>query len=281
MATSGEARGTWIKRLGRYALIIAAGWGGLSFLARRSVFYPMKYPEGWWQLQERAGAKDAWMTARDGVKLHGWFASPPDAKLATLFLHGNAGNVTHRVQAILAIREAGSAVLVLDYRGFGKSEGSPSESGVKLDAEAAFDWLQKRGFPPERIILHGESLGTAVAVDMATRNKCAGLVLEAPLTSASDVAGTVVPLLGRTLISGFDSLNRIGRVKAPLLVIHGTRDEVIPFRMGRELFDTANEPKQFWAVEGAGHNDIAETAGSAYAARLKGFLGSLAGPVGE
>lgn len=275
MDLSGERRGECIKRLGRYGLIIAAGWGGLSLLARRSVFYPMKYPEGWWQLQGRVGAEDAWMTACDGVKLHGWFASPPGAKLATLFLHGNAGNVTHRGQAILAIREAGSAVLVLDYRGFGKSEGNPSESGVTMDAEAAFVWLQKRGFPSERIVLHGESLGTAVAVDLATRTKCAGLVLEAPFTSASAVAGTVVPLLGRTLISGFDSLSRIRRVKAPLLLIHGTRDEVIPFRMGKELFDAANEPKQFWAVEGAGHNDLAETAGPAYAARLKEFCNSL------
>ncbi len=275
MDLSGERRGEWIKRLGRYGLIVAAGWGGLSLLARRSVFYPMKFPEGWWQLQERVGAEDAWITTSDGVKLHGWFASPPGAKLATLFLHGNAGNVTHRVQALLAIREAGNAVLVVDYRGFGKSEGSPSESGVTLDAEAAFVWLQRRGFAPERIVLHGESLGTAVAVDLAARNKCSGLILEAPFTSASAVAGTVVPLLGRTLISGFDSLSRIGRVRAPLLVIHGTRDEVIPFRMGKELFDAANEPKQFWAVEGAGHNDLAETAGAAYVAKLTEFHTSL------
>lgn len=275
MAANAEPRLDWIKRLGRYGLIIAAGWGGLSLLARRSVFQPMKYPEGWWQLQQRVGAEDAWITTRDGVKLHGWFVGTPDAKLATLFLHGNAGNVTHRVQAILAIREAGSAVLVLDYRGFGKSEGSPSESGVTLDAEAAFVWLQKRGFPSERIVLHGESLGTAVAVDLAVRNKCAGLILEAPFTSASAVAGTVVPVLGRTLISGFDSLSRIRRVHAPLLVIHGTRDEIIPFEMGQQLFAAANEPKRFYAVEDAGHNDIAETAGTAYAAKLGEFHRSL------
>ncbi|MBA3976056.1 MAG: peptidase [Candidatus Solibacter sp.] len=271
MEPTGERRGDWIKRLGRYGIIIAVGWGGLSLLARRSVFHPMKHPEGWWQLQQRVGVEDAWITARDGVKLHGWFAAPPDAKLATLFLHGNAGNVTHRVQAILAIREAGSAVLVLDYRGFGKSEGSPSETGVTLDAEAALAWLQQSGFPPQRVVLHGESLGSAVAVELATRTRCAGVVLEAPFTSASAVAGAVVPLLGRTLISGFDSLSRIRRVHAPMLVIHGTRDEIIPFEMGQQLFAAANEPKHFHAVEGAGHNNIAETAGPAYAARLKEF----------
>lgn len=275
MDQTGERRGEWIKRLGRYGIIIAAGWGGLSLLARRSIFHPMRYPEGWWQFQSRIGAEDAWITTSDGIKLHGWFAAPPDAKLATLFLHGNAGNVTHRVLAILAIREAGSAVLVLDYRGFGKSEGSPSESGVTLDAEAALAWLQQRGFPPERIVLHGESLGTAVAVDLATRTRCAGLVLEAPFTSASAVAGAVIPVLGRTLISGFDSLSRIRRVHAPLLVIHGTRDEIIPFEMGQQLFAAANEPKHFYAVEGAGHNDITDTAGPAYATRLKEFYRSL------
>jgi len=275
MADNAEPRLAWIRRLGRYALITAGGWGALSWLAHRSVFYPMKYPQGWWHLQSRIGAEDVWLTARDGVKLHGWYASPPEARLATLFLHGNAGNVTHRVQAMLAIREAGSAVLVVDYRGFGKSEGSPSEKGVTLDAEAAFAWLLNRGFDANRIVLHGESLGSAVAVDLATRTPCAGLVLEAPFTSASEVAGTVVPLLGRTLVSGFNSLDRIKRVKVPVMVIHGTQDEVIPFRMGKEIFEAANEPKRFWAVEGAGHNDIVEAAGAAYAERLRDFHGSL------
>ncbi len=279
MADSGESRGSWIKRLSRYALLCAGGWGALSWLAHRSVFYPMKYPEGWWHLQSRIGAEDVWLTAQDGVKLHGWYASPPEARLATLFLHGNAGNVTHRIQAILAIREAGSAVLVVDYRGFGKSEGSPSEKGVALDAEAAFAWLIQKGFEANRIVLHGESLGTAVAVDLATRKPCAGMVLEAPFTSASHVAGTVVPVLGRTLVNGFNSLSLIKRVKVPLMVIHGTQDEVIPFRMGKELFEAANEPKRLWAVEGAGHNDIVETAGPAYAARLKEFYASLDGRV--
>jgi hypothetical protein len=275
MADSGEPRGAWIKRLAKYLIAGAGGWGALSWLAHRSVFYPMKYPQGWWHLQSRIGAEDVWLTAQDGVKLHGWYASPPEARLATLFLHGNAGNVTHRVQAIITIREAGSAVLVLDYRGFGKSEGSPSEEGVTLDAEAAFAWLRNKGFEANRIVLHGESLGTAVAVDLATRKPCAGLVLEAPFTSASDVAGTVVPLLGRTLVSGFNSLDRIKRVKVPVMVIHGTQDEVIPFRMGKELFEAANEPKRFWAVEGAGHNDIVEAAGPAYAKQLSEFHGSL------
>jgi hypothetical protein len=113
MATSGEARGTWIKRLGRYALIIAAGWGALSFLARRSVFHPMKHPEGWWQLQARIGAEDAWITARDGVKLHGWFVGTPDAR------HPLPPRQCRQCDApgtaMLAIREAGSSVLVLDY----------------------------------------------------------------------------------------------------------------------------------------------------------------------
>ncbi len=275
MADSSEPRGAWIKRLAKYALVGAGGWGALSWLAHRSVFYPMKYPEGWWHLQPRIGAEDVWLVTGDGVKLHGWHASPPEARWATLFLHGNAGNVTHRVQAMLAIREAGSAVLVVDYRGFGKSEGNPSEKGVTLDAEAGFEWLLKKGFEAKRIVLHGESLGAAVAVELASRRECAGLVLEAPFTSAGAVAATLVPVLGRTLIGGFDSLGRIGQVKAALMVIHGASDEVIPYGMGKELFEAANEPKRFWAVEGAGHNDIVEAAGGAYAARLREFYVSL------
>lgn len=262
-------------RLARYSLITATGWGALKWLAVRSVFQPSKYPDGWWQFKDKIGAADVWISTPDGVKLHGWYLAPAKPERATLFLHGNAGNVTHRVLSMLAIVEAGSAVLVLDYRGFGKSEGKPSESGASVDAEAGYDWLLSQGFRAGQVILHGESLGTAVAVELATRKRCAGMVLEAPFTSASAVAGTVVPLFGKTLVGGFDSLSRISRVRVPSMVIHGTRDEIIPFEMGKTLFAAANEPKRFWAVEGAGHNDLADVAGPAYAQKLRAFYSSL------
>lgn len=264
----------WSKYLG-WPLAAATGYGAISLMAHRSVYYPMKYPAGWWDIQPQAGASDVWLTAADGVKIHAWWIAPTQAPLATLFLHGNAGNITHRASRIPAITGAGSALLLLDYRGYGKSQGRPAEAGLYADADAAYRHLVSTGWAPERIVLHGESLGCAVAVDLASRQPCGGVVLEAPFTSAREVAARVLPLLGPLVIWGFDSKSKIGRVRAPLLVLHGERDEVIDFDLGRRLFEAARPPKSFWALPGAGHNDIVEQAGAAYPARLKAFYQSV------
>jgi fermentation-respiration switch protein FrsA (DUF1100 family) len=194
----------------------------------------------------------------------------------TLFLHGNAGNVTHRFALFQEIPAAGSALLMPDYRGYGRSEGRPTEKGLYADADVSYDYLRGAGWDPRQIIIHGESLGTAVAIELASRKPCAGVILEAPFTSAKDVAATVVPVLGPLLISGFDSLSRIGRVHAPLLFIQGDRDEVIPLRLGQALFAAAPKPKSFWLVQGASHNDIREVARGDYVARLKAFYNEIA-----
>lgn len=264
-----------IVKLLVWAIALALAFAALSWFARRSVFYPMKYPGGWWGVQEELGAKDVWLQSADGTKLHGWMVEQPGAQFVTLFLHGNAGNLTHRVRSIHPIRQAGSNVLVIDYRGYGKSEGSPSESGLYADAQAAYNHLIGQSYKPEQIVLHGESLGTAVAVELATRNPIGGLILEAPFSSAGAVASGMVPVLGAMLISGFDSKTRISGVHAPLLVIHGDRDEVIPYRLGQDLFASANEPKKFRTIASAHHNDIVETAGPAYADMLREFYQSL------
>lgn len=231
----------------------------------------MKAPEGWWQVQQEVGAEDVWLTAGDGVKLHGWWVGAKDAAVATLFLHGNAGNVTHRGAALREIAAAGSSVLIVDYRGYGKSEGSPSESGLYRDADAGYDWLLAKGFAENRIIIHGESLGTAVAVELAERKHCRGVVLEAPFSSARDVAGKVFPFVGPLVMWGFDSMARIGLLRAPLLVIHGDRDEVIDIELGRKLFAAAREPKRMWVIAGGGHNNIVEAGGPEYGRRLREF----------
>jgi fermentation-respiration switch protein FrsA (DUF1100 family) len=193
----------------------------------------------------------------------------------TLFLHGNAGNITHRSQSFGEITAAGSSVLMIDYRGYGKSTGRPSENGLYADAEAAYEYLLKSS-RPEEIIVHGESLGAAVAVDLASRHQCGGVVLEAAFTSASDVAGTVLPMIGPLLIRSFDSRRKITRVQAPILFIHGSADHTVPMRLGGALFDSAPEPKYFWAIPGADHNDIVESAGPEYQKRLRSFYESLA-----
>lgn len=235
----------------------------------------MRYPQGEWDLQERVGAADVWLTTTDHLRVHGWWFANRRAELATLFLHGNAGNVTHRSDHALSIVQAGSSVLVLDYRGYGKSSGVPSEGGLYRDAAAAYNWLRSLGLPGERLILHGESLGTAVATELATRRPCAGLVLESPFTSLADMANTVVPFLGGAFLRGFDTLTRIKSVHVPVLIVQGEADEVVPISQGKRVFASANEPKTFWPVKAAGHNNLLDRVGTEYVTRLKRLYASV------
>jgi pimeloyl-ACP methyl ester carboxylesterase len=259
-------------------VLAATVYLALSYTANRFVYFPAKYPEGPWNAQAVLRATDVWLETADGVRIHAWWVPRDGASIVTLHLHGNGGNITHRYTRLGEIAAAGSAALALDYRGYGKSEGRPTEQGLYRDADAAYDYLLKAGFRPDQIAIHGESLGTAVAVDLAARRPCAAVVLEAPFTSAKDVAQTVAPVIGPMLIWGFDSRAKIGRIHAPIFFIHGDRDRVVPLRLGQGLFAAAHEPKSLWLVWGAGHNDIAETAGPAYRQRLRAFYESLPKP---
>jgi hypothetical protein len=250
----------------------------LGYFAKQAVFHPTPYPAGYWEAQESLGAQDVWLDTSDGVRIHGWrIAVDDESALVTLYFHGNAGNISHRIDHITAITAAGSHLLMVDYRGYGKSEGSPSEEGVYRDADAAYRYVREQGYTPEQIVVHGESLGTAVAVDLAAREPCAGVVLEAPFPSASAVARYVLPVLGPLIARGLETGDKIRGVHAPVLIIHGDNDTVIPYELGREVFDAANEPKQLWTLEGAGHNDIVQVAGERYVERLKEFYGKLNG----
>ncbi len=260
----------WIgwSLLGVWAYIV------LAFFGRQAVFHPSKYPEGLWEMKDQWGAEDVWLDASDGVRIHGWMIpSRQPGQHVTLYLHGNAGNLTHRVDHIQALREIGTALLIIDYRGYGKSEGKPTEDGCYRDAEAAYEYLLQHGYSAARIILYGESLGTAMATELASRRPCGGVILEAPFPSAKAVAATVLPVLGPLVVSGLDTAKKIGQVEAPVLIIHGTRDQVIDYKLGRQVFEAASEPKQFWTVEGAHHSDIVYTAGPEYIARLRKFYG--------
>ena len=238
-------------------------------------YYPIKYPGGFWELQSQLGAEDVWLLTSDGVRLHAWWVRAPHASLVTLYLHGNAGNLTHRFLPIREITAAGSSVLMLDYRGHGKSGGSPSEHGLYADADAAYLYLLNHGYSARHIVLRGESLGTAAAVDLASRKECAGVVLEAAFTSGRDVVKTILPVIGPLLFRGFDSKSKIANIRAPLLFFHGDRDEIIPLKLGCGLFETAPERKYFIEIPGAGHNDLVETAGSSYRESLDEFYGHL------
>jgi uncharacterized protein len=260
-------------------------WGGwvvaaallfwlMSWGASRMIYYPMRYPDGDWSVQQALSAQDVSLTASDGTKLHAWWVPASDSKIATLHLHGNAGNITHRGLTARNIVAAGSGVLLLDYRGYGKSEGRPTERGFYQDAEAAYGYLIAHGYSAARIFIHGESLGTAVAAHLAESRGPAGLVLEAPFTSASAVAGRVVPVLGPLLVRGYDTLSRIGRVRVPVLIVHGDRDEVIPYGFGKQLYDAANAPKSLWTVRGAMHNDLHVVGRAEFRDRLSAFYAS-------
>jgi len=258
-----------------WPIAIAFAVGILFMVASRAPYYPIKYPSGFWQLQSKLGAEDVWLLTSDRVRLHAWWVTAPQGSLVTLYLHGNAGNVTHRFLPIREIAAAGSSVLMLDYRGYGKSGGSPSEQGLYADADAAYLYLLDHGYSARHIILQGESLGTAAAVDLASRKECAGVVLEAAFTSGGDVANTVLPIIGPLLFRGFDSKSKIANIRAPLLFFHGDSDEIISLKLGRRLFQAAPEPKQFIEVPGARHNDLIETAGSSYRESLHEFYGHL------
>ncbi|MDT8365558.1 MAG: alpha/beta hydrolase [bacterium] len=204
-----------------------------------------------------------------GNELHGWYI-PASGDQVVLWMHGNAGNIADRLdQAVEMKRSLGVSSLMFDYRGYGKSEGRPSEKGLYQDAEAAFKWLTgTMGFDPGNIILYGHSLGSAVSVDLALSKgvSAGGMVLESPFTSAADVARTIyfgLPV-GLVMSVKLDNIGRIGEVKMPILVIHGVSDTVIPFRMGKEVFDAAPEPKTFLSVAGGDHSDCYIVGGADY-----------------
>lgn len=254
---------------------------GIRFAEHKMIYYPMVFPEGYWDTSMFPGQlEDCTIRTEDGLTLHGWFAyqasSENTPRRTLLFLHGNAGNITHRLTNIaLLIRGGGLNVCIFDYRGYGKSEGSPSEQGLYADAVAAYNYLLSRAdVNPEQIVLFGRSLGGAVAVELATRKPCEKLILESTFMSIKAMASEVVGFLPihYLLRSQFDSLSKIGKIHVPLLMLHGNQDRIVPFEQGKELFAAANEPKSFYEIQGADHNDTYDVGGDAYFQRLREFI---------
>lgn len=193
----------------------------------------------------------------DGEKLDAWFVPRPQARGVVLILHGNAGNISHRMDTIAMFHRLGYGVLIFDYRGYGRSTGRPSEEGLYRDARTAWDYLtRQQGIAPGRIVLFGESLGGAVAAWLAAREQPGALVLSSVFTSASDLAADLYPWLpARWLVRlRYDTRAALAAVRSPVLVAHSPNDEIIPYRHGQELFAAAPEPKAFLALAG-GHND--------------------------
>jgi len=219
--------------------------------------------------------QDVWFQAEDGVRLHGWLV--PGTRPATLlWCHGNAGNISHRLDNIRDIHvRLGIGVFIFDYRGYGLSEGSPSEAGLYQDARAARQALvQDLGIPAEQIAYFGRSLGAAVALELALTHPPPGLILESPFLSVRAMANRTVPGIGALFRTRFDSLEKVGRVRTALLVLHGDADEVVPYAHGRRVYEAAAEPKAFYTIAGAHHNDTYLVGGNDYWEAWRRFLNS-------
>ena len=222
------------------------------------IFFPRNYPDDDWELRGIA-KEDAWFTAADGTRIHGWYVPHERPRAVLLFCHGNGGNITHRAAAIRALHgRVGVSLLIFDYRGYGKSEGKPDERGVLADARAARTWLaRKAGVADDQVVLMGESLGGAVAVNLAVDGARA-LILENTFSSLPDVAAHHYPWAPVRLLmrSRFNSAAKIASYHGPLFQSHGDRDSIIPLPLAKRLFDAAHEPKRFLLVPGANHNDF-------------------------
>jgi uncharacterized protein len=234
--------------------------GGVRLLEWQMTHHPRAFDgNANWTLPEKS--EDVWFTTADGVKLHGWFmpAQKQHASGTVLYCHGNGGNLTYVRGVAQDLTARGLDVLLFDYRGYGRSEGSaPSETQLYADADAAYDFLTKtRGVKPEKLAIYGLSLGTTAATDLAARKVCGALVLEAPLSSASDMASATVPVIPRSLHwilqNRFESERKIAQVKCPVLVTHGDRDNIIPDEQGRKVFAAANEPKKLLIIPRGSH----------------------------
>jgi fermentation-respiration switch protein FrsA (DUF1100 family) len=205
------------------------------------------------------GVCEVVVRTRDGLALASWYRPPPPGRPVVLYFHGNGGHIGYRAERLRRFTDAGLGVLLLEYRGYGGNPGSPTEHGLYADAEAASEFLVRQEIAPDRLVLWGESLGAAVAVDLAGRRGAAAVVLEAPFTSIAAVAQLHYPYVPAAMLmrDRFDALSRIGRIKSPLLVMHGGRDRVVPIRFGRAVLEAAPSPKEGWFEPRAEHEDLA------------------------
>jgi pimeloyl-ACP methyl ester carboxylesterase len=285
------------KRLGwrvaRILLMLCFGFSACILMFEdQFIYYPEKYPSGLWDLAEQSGRKgeitakveDCYFSTIDRVTLHGWYCSPQKwsdgtatpvtTDMVLLWFHGNAGNLSHRFDMIRMLMQLPVAVFIIDYRGYGRSEGSPSEEGLYLDALAAWQYLTEvRGISSDNIIVLGKSLGGVPAVDLCTRVTPAGLIVQSSFTSAADMATTIFPFIPKLLIrSKMDSINKIGHVSCRKLFIHSPADEIVPYRMGQQLYDAAQEPKSFLEVQDSPHNSTYIVGGKNYLETLRAFV---------
>jgi len=247
----------------------------LMIFEEKFIYFPQKYPQGPYdQARSIPNLRDCWITTQDSVRIHAWFAPAESAKATFVVSHGNAGNISHRYLLLHSLQRHGFNVLMYDYRGYGRSEGTPAEDGIYKDGLAAYDYaVSLPEVKRERVFLWGTSLGGAVAIEVATHRRATGLILESTFTSAKDVARIVYPFLPVQFFihTKLNSIEKIRTLAIPILFIHGAHDSIIPIGLGRKLFNAANEPKDFYEIPNADHNDTYFIGGDDYFARIDRF----------
>lgn len=251
--------------VGAYAALVGVMFG----LQRHLLYFPMPGPLD----PARAGLaemRSVVLETEDGLALTAWYAPARGNAATLLYLHGNGGHIGHRTIKVRPYLERGFGVLLLSYRGYGSNPGSPSEEGLYADGRAALKFLAGEQIAASKIVLYGESLGSGVATELALGTQVGALILEAPFTSIAEVAAHHYPFLpARWLVRDrFESAAKIARVRAPVLIMHGENDGIVPPRFGRALFEAAVEPKEFRSISGAGHNDLYEFGGAEAAVRF-------------
>lgn len=232
-----------------YAVLV-----GAAYLGQRKLLYPAFGPALAAAEAGLPGFEDVVLATPDGERLAAWYRAPEPGRATVLYFHGNGGSLSLRRGRARLLAEGGRGLLMVTYRGYPGSTGQPTEAGLALDALTAHRWLGER-VPAERVVLYGESLGTGVAVGLAAEQRFGGVILDAPFTSTADVAAGVFPFLPVRLLmrDQYRSEARIGRLRAPLLVLHGDRDGVVPFALGERLFRAAPEPKRLVRIAGGDH----------------------------
>ncbi len=254
------------------AVLLAAALAGLLVITPRTaewfLFLPNRSDPGDPPAIAGIEGRNIGLEAEDGVAIHAWWWEVEPAGPAVLFFHGNAGSIAGRVSTAAGLVPRGVSVLLLEYRGYGASEGSPSEDGILRDGRAGLDWVVDRVRGPERVVLYGRSLGGVVAASLGSREPVAGVILESSFTTLEEMASTVYPWLPRFLFrrlrGHYDNVSAVSRMDRPLLVVHGTADELAPVEMGRTLHRRAGAAARWFEVEGAGHNDMIQVGGDLY-----------------
>jgi fermentation-respiration switch protein FrsA (DUF1100 family) len=239
------------------------------------IYFPPHYPDGWVSPTVYAlPVEDVWLTADDGVRINAWFLANSASPKVLLWFHGNAENIGMGLEQMKTLSHLGINIFAIDYRDYGKSEGSPNEAGVYRDGEAAYRYLvEARHFVPRNIFIYGHSLGGAVATEIAYRHECGGLIVESSFTSARDMARKImkIPFMEYVTKSRFDSIGKIPQIHAPVMIIHGREDKLIPFSMGQRLYAAAREPKTFLATQ-SGHDDPYILGGKEYWDHWRTFI---------